>query len=263
MKLAISDIAWDNKDSEAVYTFLADEGFFGLEIALPKIFPDFPLVQKDEVVKFRELLKSRYGIGIVSIQSIWFGKNENIFSSDDERKYLIDFTKKIIVFAETVKCPNIVLGCPKNRSYIPPYDKEIARSFFYEIGSFAEAHNTVIAIEANPVIYNTNFINTTKEAFEFVKLVNCHGLKVNFDLGALICNQENLLDILENISLINHIHISEPYLDIIKERSLHYSLMNLLASKNYDKYISIEMKNCEDITDVYNTVRYIKSICRK
>ena len=41
--------------------------------------------------------------------------------------------------------------------------------FFNILGDYAKLKNTVIALEANPDIYGTNFINTTKEAFSFVK----------------------------------------------------------------------------------------------
>jgi sugar phosphate isomerase/epimerase len=260
MNLAISNIAWDHKDNEGMYSLMLQEGFHGLEIAPQKIFPEFPFVQKDKAINFTELLKAKYGIDIVSIQSIWFGKNENIFSSNEDRCHLIEFTKAVIIFAENINCPNIVFGCPKNRSYIPPLNIEIALSFFNEIGKFSEMHNTVIALEANPAIYNTNFINTTKEAFKFVKQVNCHGLKVNLDLGTVIYNKEDLPGLFENISLVNHIHISEPYLDIIKKRELHNELVELLLKKNYDKYVSIEMKDCQDIIAVQDAVRYIGSI---
>jgi sugar phosphate isomerase/epimerase len=152
-----------------------------------------------------------------------------------------------------------VFGCPKNRAYPGRFDAETAHSFFYSLGSFALEHNTVLAIEANPVIYNTNFLNTTSEALDFVKKINCEGLKVNLDFGTIIQNNENIDDYSDDIFYINHIHISEPNLELIQKRSEHKKLADMLKEKCYSGYVSIEMKN-HDIEKVHETLLYVKSV---
>lgn len=167
---------------------------------------------------------------------------------------MIDYTKKAIDFAEAIDCKNIVFGCSRNRNIPNAESFSIAKEFFREIGEYANKHNTIIAIEPNPPIYNTNFINTTKEAFEICRQINRVGIKVNVDLGTMIYYGENMTEIVENLDLVNHMHISEPYLEQIEPRNLHKEIKQL----NYDKFISIEMKNLNDIEIVKQTIKYVR-----
>ncbi len=137
---------------------------------------------------------------------------------------------------------------------------DIAVGFFTELGEYAAQKGTILALEANPVIYGTNFINTTKESFEFVKEINSNGLKVNFDFGTFLYNQESIHDIEKNIDLINHVHISEPYLEEIQTRTIHNDFVRMLTENHYDRYVSIEMKNMDDIEKVESIVEYTKGL---
>jgi sugar phosphate isomerase/epimerase len=260
MKLAISNLAWDMTNNDDIYKYLNETEFKGIEIAPAKLFKNFPLEQIEEAAEYADTIKPKYNLEIASFQSIWFGRDENIFSSDNERQILLAHTKKVIIFAEQMHCKNIVFGCPKNRAYTGVLDFNIACAFFNEIGSFAEQHNTVIALEPNPVIYNTNFLNTTDEALAFVKKISCPGLKINLDLGTVIYNKEDIAKIFKDISLVNHIHISEPYLSLIQKRELHGEIAHLINTSGYNNWISIEMKMQANISDVKNTVQYVKSI---
>lgn len=225
-----------------------------MEIAPTRIFPQAPYDQLENAAAFAEMMQNNYGLSIPSMQSIWYGRTENIFGFDLDRALMLDYTQKAILFAEAIRCPNLVFGCPKNRN-IPGTDSlPIATAFFGAIGQFAYEHHTVIAIEPNPHYYHTNFINTTMEAFDFCKEVNSPGLKVNVDLGTVIHYNETLDFINKHIDLINHIHISEPMLALLEKRSIHGDLKSL----NYNRYFSIEMKNSDDIELVKNTVRYIR-----
>ena len=118
-------------------------------------------------------------------------------------------------------------------------------------------------MEPNPEIYGTNFLNTTTEAVDFVKKINNQGLKVNVDMGTIIHNNESLDVIANNIDFINHIHISEPYLEPITEREIHTELYKLLKKYSYGNFISIEMKNTNDIQLVKNAIHYITNVFKR
>lgn len=259
MKLSISNIAWDaNLDGE-VYRYIKEKEFQGLEIAPTKLIQDHPY---DQVLRAKTITKGiyeKYGLKISSMQSIWFGMNQNIFN-EEEKRFLLGYTKQAILFAEAIDCHNLVFGCPQNRSIPEGKSVDYADNFFIDIANYASKHNTCIALEANPVIYHTNFINTTDEAFMYAKRLNCEGLKVNIDLGTMIYNQEELSILEENIKWINHIHISEPFLAKIEHRELHCELRDLLERKSYNGYISIEMKTMKDITDVKSTLDYVSEV---
>lgn len=260
LKLAISNIAWDAQYDEEMNRFLVNKGITGLEIAPTRWFPEHPYDQTDAAKAEAERIKTQYGLPICSMQSIWYGRTEKIFGTAEEREYLVEYTKKAILFAESIGAGNLVFGCPKNRCSDREEDYEIAIDFFTQLGLFAEAHHTVVSMEANPVIYGTNFINKTKEAIELIKEVDSKGFKLNLDFGTIIYNDESIKDLEYYVGLINHVHISEPSLNLIEHRKEHKELMQMLRACGYDRYVSIEMGKRGDIEDVHKTVDYLMTL---
>lgn len=263
-KLSISNIAWNEEDDEAMYSYIFDLGFKGLEIAPTRVIKENPYDNLDKIKNFANEIKRKYGLVIPSIQSIWYGRSENMFNSEEERIKLIEYTKKAIDFASAVNCKNLVFGCPKNRSFKSDISnaeiKKISIEFFREIGKYAKSKNTVFAIEANPTIYNTNFINTTLEALNLVKEIDMDSIKVNLDLGTMISNGEDINQLIDNMHYINHIHISEPYLSKIEQRKLHSDLIKILKDSKYSNFISIEMKNSNNLEGTKETIGYVRRL---
>lgn len=258
IKLSISNIAWVSEHDTEMYQFLNDAGFQGLEIAPTRIFPESPYDKLTEAKAWASELKEKYGLEVPSMQSIWYGHQEKIFGTKDDRKVLIDYTKKAINFAEAIGCKNLVFGNPKNRDTDDvPGNYPIAIDFFREIGDYALEHNTTIAIEANPVIYNTHFLNTTEQAVEMAYKCGSEGVKVNVDLGTIIYNEEDIKYLKIIPEYINHVHISEPGLRSIEHRAMHGLLFSLLRDIGYERYVSIEMGNREDISEVQRIVKDI------
>ena len=183
MKLSISNIAWDTNLNKQIYELMHKYNFKGLEIAPTKIFPEKPYENLDIAKKWMQELKDTYELIIPSMQSIWFGKSEKIFKTKEERQILINYTKKAIDFASIIDCKNLVFGCPKNRNIEKDSDYQIAIEFFKALGDYAYSKNTVIGMEANPVIYNTNFINDTQSAIKLIKDVNSKGFLLNLDFS--------------------------------------------------------------------------------
>lgn len=258
MKLSVSNIGWNKENDELIFKTLQENGFEAIEIAPTAIIDD----PYNNALKVKEILlsiKEKYNLEVSSMQSIWYGRVGNIFNKKEAIE-LMKYTKKAIDFAKTIECQNLVFGCPKNRNMEVGKLKEDIIYFFKELGDYAFMNNTILALEPNPTIYGTNFINYTKEAFDFVKQVNSRGFKVNIDFGTIIENKENLDIIKENIDLVNHVHISEPNLVKINVREEHKELAAVLREKNYDKYVSIEMKKTDNIDDLIETISYVKKI---
>ena len=255
MLLSISNIAWAAENDAEMYAFLRDKKFCGLEIAPTRIFPDTPYIHINEAKMFSAELKEKYGLSISSMQSIWYGRGENIFGSKDERRKLIEYTKQAIDFAAAIGCGNLVFGCPKNRNRpddIKNYEG-IAYDFFSQIAEYSAKNATIIALEPNPPMYGTNFINTTEDAIYFCRQLNHEGLKVNIDVGTMIANGEPVSLVADNLDIVNHIHISEPKLAPIEKRELHREISAL----KFNKYVSIEMGNCGDLVKVKKAAEYV------
>lgn len=259
MKLSISNLAWNPCENIKIYEKMREFGFIGLEIAPTKIFGSEPYNKLAEAENFKNNLNKEYGLSISSMQSVWYGISGNIFVEDDKIR-LIDYTKKSILFAKKIDCKNIVFGSPKNRIIVGEGYEKKAISFFKEIAEFGYMNGVVISIEPNPKIYGTNFVNTTFEAFDLVKKVNNKNFKVNLDFGTIIENNEDIKKILSNIDLVNHIHISEPYLKKIEIREMHSVFFKMLKETNYDKYVSIEMNVQENVNDVLEVMKYISEV---
>lgn len=262
MNLSISNIAWNSENDNAVYAMMKEYGFTGLEIAPTRIFLNEPYTRLNEAKKWSQNLNSVYGFCIPSMQSIWFGKSERIFASEEERNCLIQYTKQAIDFAETIGCKNLVFGCPRNRTIpenmAPTEAYNIAVTFFKELGDYAALHNTVIGMEANPTIYNTNFVNTTISALELISAVDSKGFRLNLDVGTMVYNNESVEILADKIHLINHVHISEPYLKPVQKRDLHTDLISMLSNADYNGFISIEMGKTDEMCILKETMCYVK-----
>lgn len=261
MKLSISNIAWAAEHDAEMYQYLKDAGFNGLEIAPTRIYPEAPYDKLSEARDWAAGLKEKYGLVVPSMQSIWYGHTEKIFGDKKDRQILIDYTKKAVLFAEAIGCGNLVFGNPKNRdtedvAAIMP----IAIDFFKEIGDYAAEHNTVIALEPNPTIYNTRFMNYMEQAVEMAYKSSSNGIKVNVDLGAIIYNEEDINYLKQIPGYINHVHISEPGLKLLERRQLHKDLICILKCIGYNKYLSMEMGCQHNLKEVKSIIQYIKEI---
>lgn len=266
MKLSISNIAWDAEHDKSVYEIMDQMGFSGLEIAPTRWVQKTPYENVEKACQIAKMLKKDYGFVVSSMQSIWFGKSEQIFANEKERQELLEYTKKAIDYAQAIGCKNLVFGCPKSRNILeewalsPEETETIAVTFFRELGDYAALKGTVIGMEANPAIYNTNFVNTTEQAFDLIEKVNSKGFLLNLDVGTMIQNEEAISLLKGKVHLINHIHVSEPWLKPIEERKLHKELVETLIEENYEKFISIEMGKQEDIDVIQNVMKYISEV---
>lgn len=241
MRLAISNIAWAAEQDAKMYERMKCLGFEGLEIAPTRIFPENPYEKLEQAAKWQQPLEAEYGFCVPSMQSIWFGRQEKIFGSKQEYGILAAYTKKAIDFAAAIGCKNLVFGCPRNRAVPEGVSRELAIPFFKELSVYAASRGTVIGMEANPPIYNTNYINDTKSALELMKQVEEKGFGLNLDVGTMICNHE-AVEVLEgNAAGISHVHISEPGLKPIEKRSIHKELAGFLKENGYSGFVSVEM----------------------
>lgn len=260
MNLSISNIAWSAEWDELVFKIMKKYGYSGLEIAPTRIFPETPYNKLEDAEIWSRELKHHYGFAVVSMQSIWHGRQEKIFNSDEERNVLLNYTKKAIDFAASIECRNLVFGCPRNRNFYMDTSEDTAITFFRELGTYAAEKGTVIGMEANPIIYNTNYINDTMSALKLINKVGTDGFRLNLDVGTMIQNGEKVSELEGYVHLINHVHISEPGLQVIVKRDLHGELKDLLSESGYKRFVSIEMRKQDDIAVIAKSMKYIREV---
>lgn len=260
MKISASNIAWTKEYDEQMYDWMLSRDLEGLEIAPTRIIESNPYSYPDRIRDFALQLREKYRLEISSMQSIWYGRGENIFASYAERDFLLDYTRRAVEFAREAGCGNLVFGCPRNRNVPEGANISSGVEFFKKIAEYAVSNNTVIGMEANPPIYNTNYINTTEQALELIGEVDSEGLKLNLDVGTMIANKDDIAILRGREHLINHVHISEPGLAMIEQRKLHEDIAGLLYEADYRGYVSLEIKTQENIEEVKKAVIYLQEI---
>ena len=243
--LSISNIAWDKKYDEQVASLLNNYDIKLIDIAISRYFSDLENISIDDLSSLKEWWKKR-NIRIYGCQSLLYGKkNLNLFSNNLERDELLIYLEKVFKIAKLLGAEILVFGSPKNRqikkqSLNDAFD--IACSFFHKVSEIALKHDLIICLEPNPQCYNCNFMINSQDTAAVVKAVNHKSLKMQFDTGAIIINEEDPYIIYKNYkSIIGHIHLSEPWLvPLGTNKNIHkkfFEVMPLL-----DKYnLTIEM----------------------
>jgi len=198
------------------------------------------------------------------MQSLLFKVETKIFETDETMESVLRTLENGIRFASLLNVKTIVFGSPSIRNVNDQEQYIRSQLFFVRLAKFAKNVSVNVALEPNPKIYNTNFLNTTKEALDYVKCLNQTNLGINLDYGTIIENSELIHDIMteENIAIIKHIHISEPYLNKInfQRREEHIELLKKLVSLNYRDYVSIEMKSGCTFEEIVEVLNYVKAI---
>jgi sugar phosphate isomerase/epimerase len=259
MKLSVSNIAWGAEDDERMYKRLSEMGYEGLEVAPTRLFSEAPYVNPERAGEFAAKLKREHGLVVCSMQSIWYGREERIFEGLEHRLALLEHSRLAAGFARDIGCCNLVFGNPRNRIIGGPSDMGVAIEFFSSLGEIGESFGVVFAIEPNPTIYGTNFLNTTQQAAEFIREIGSDNIRLNVDFGTIIENCEGIDAVGANIDIVNHVHISEPNLVPIRRSDAHTRLAGLLRSEHYEGFVSIEMRRQEQPDQLLDAMEYVKA----
>jgi sugar phosphate isomerase/epimerase len=273
MILSASNIAWDPSLRIQVYELLQENGFIGLEIA-PALFLPFdenPFLPSKVNAKLALNEINNYGLQLVSMQSLLFGRdNALMFGNNVERDNFKNGMIDSINFANRFEIPNMVFGSPNQRKIFKGLDffssYNYAVEIFKDLGELALKKGTKIAIEANPKIYGTNFLNNFDEAVCFVKDVSHPGIVLNLDLGELYINSPKVTFksiIAKNFENINHVHISEPgLLPAPKDTDDLLPIIEQLITFGFKKAVSIEMKSNDSLSKLNEKLLKVGALWR-
>lgn len=268
MKFAATNLSWNNLENDSIAEILHEFEVKGIEVAMSKIWTDPAQVKKQELKKYRKYWNSK-DIEIVATTSLLFGHPEfTIFSGSESRKQTLKYLKKIICASSILGAKAMVFGSPKNRKTNGESIEtvnNIAIDFFSEIAEYAQKYNIYFGIEANPLVYGTDFINTTSQAINLVRQVSHPNFSLHLDTGTMTINGEDYKETInQSLPFAHHLHISEPGLKIIPtEKTNHKDLAIALINSGYRGWISLEMPLGDD-TDHPKTIRktlnFIKTI---
>lgn len=252
MKRAISNIGFTKEDEPAAFSAMRDCGCTGLEISPTRLVGENPYKK----VREAEAALANSGFFAPSMQSIWYGQTGNLFCAEDAPR-LRAYTRAACAFAAALHCPSLVFGCPRGRVMLLGQTPRDAEAFFTAIAADAAEVGTTVSLEANPAMYGTNFCNTSEEAFAFAARVPQLG--VNYDIGALLANGENVHTLAQNLAAVRHVHLSEPGLAPIEHRAVHREVAAVLRDGGYEGYVSIEMK-AQPLDTVLRVLEYAAEV---
>jgi sugar phosphate isomerase/epimerase len=263
LKFSISNIAWPSDWDEMIWAQLETLNYQGIEIAPLKTFESGYQVNQIEIDTYLKRLKHHH-LSILSMQSIIANYEGSLFASEKSVQDGLVMLEQAFSFCQRAHIPNLVFGAPRNRNLVQIDSLSLSRKFFKQAADLAKRYGVRIALEANPTIYQTDFINFTEDALNFVKDINHESLGINLDLGTMIANEESLPIILNqtNLPLIFHVHISEPFLKAldVQRRHWHLDLLKTLVKLKYDQAVSIEMAPGLSLEEIIGILKYVASL---
>lgn len=269
MNLAVSSIAWQDTENEAIAAVLQANGVFGVEMALAKHWADPLSVTDAEAHSWAEWWRD-HGLAVVAFQSMLFPHPElQIVQSDDDRAKALAILKRYIELASAMGAGKLVFGSPKNRRREEKtfhQTVEIVQPFFRALGDHAQDHGVLFCLEPNAPQYSCDFVTTTDEALELIAAVDSPGFALHLDTACMSLAGENITEAIEKAKpQLCHFHASSPMLELVEERSDidHRAAAAALRAAGYDGFVSIEMRpgqDGENVTRVESAVQFIQSI---
>lgn len=214
MRIAISNIAWDVTEDELIVTLLQHFGVDAIDVAPSKYFSD-PAKATDEDIAHVKNWWFERGVEITGMQALLFGTTGlNVFGPPETQEAMLQHLKAVCRIGAGLGATRIVFGSPKNRDRTGLNDqqaKDVAVSFFRRLGEIALSYGVVICLEPNPTCYGANFMTTSSETAEVVRLIDHPAIWMQLDTGALAVNSEDPFTVLQDCAtLIGHVHASEP-----------------------------------------------------
>lgn len=259
MRLAISNIAWDTAEDEAIVKLLHRFSVDAIDVAPGKYFPDPAKATDEDIARVKNWWFER-GIEITGMQALLFGTTGlNVFGTSESQNTMLQHLDAVCRIGAGLGATRVVFGSPKNRDRSGLNDAEtmaVAVSFFRRLGDIASSHGVMICLEPNPTCYGANFMITNAETAQVVAQIAHPAIRMQFDTGALAINGEDPVIVLRScIGLIGHIHASEPNLVPLGDGETghakmfealmlhlpdHLVTIEMLATKNEPHLVSIE-----------------------
>ncbi|MBC7458994.1 MAG: sugar phosphate isomerase/epimerase [Bdellovibrionaceae bacterium] len=274
MRLSISNLAWDPNEDECIAGILKSNKVDAIDVASGKYFPHPKQTTQTEIARVKNWWAA-HAIQITGMQALLFGTTGlNVFGSKKSQEDMLNHLQEICRIGNGLGAKHLVFGSPKNRDCAglsEAQTKDTAHDFFNKLGDIANNHNVIICLEPNPTLYGSNFMINSVETAKVVRDVNHPGIKMQLDVGAITINKEYPNVIADYVSLIGHIHASEPHLIPLGDYagSEHELMGNLINRLLPDHTIAIEMLATKDEphpTSIERAIRtarkfYVKEEC--
>lgn len=256
MRIAISNIAWDAAEDEAVAALVNTHGIDAIDVAPGKYFPDPKIASAADIARVRDWWSQR-GITITGLQALLFGTTGlNLFGSNETQAAMLSHLAAVCRIGGVLGARKLVFGSPKNRDRSALADqeaRELAIAFFHRLGDIASQHGVVVCLEPNPPCYGANFMTNSAETASIVTAVAHPSIRMQLDTGALTINGEDARQaIKEYAALIGHVHASEPDLVTLGDGGTDHAVVaEALGAYLPEQVVTIEMLPAKNESNLF------------
>ena len=264
MKLAISNIAWENDRNDEYLSLVKNLGCTGIEIAPSCIWPEPILTTQNERRAFREKVK-KIGLELVGFHALLFTRPDlQLFESLKSRQETGEYLKKLFQLCSDLGGKNLVFGSPRNRK-LHGLDYEqalsIAVDFFRGLMPAAQECDIHLCFEALSPL-ETDFIISSEEVMYLIEHVSHPRFGLHLDAKAMIESKENFQAVFSKYGkLLRHFHVGDPGLSPPGTTGFDHRLIgDALKTSGYEGFVSIEMRRSPNSASevIKKSIGYVK-----
>jgi D-psicose/D-tagatose/L-ribulose 3-epimerase len=247
--IAISNLAWPAElDTEAL-AWVAKLGLQGVELAPAKALGGWEAMTFARAADYRSRLAD-LGLVVPALQAITFGiSGARLFGAAAEQQRLAQHLGFVARLGRTMGVRACVFGSPGLRdpgelSAEAAFDQAVA--FFRALGSVFAGENVILGIEPNSALYGCRFVVQTNEAIALAAAIDHPNIRIHFDVGTAIANEDSDDTIERALTWTTHVHASEIGLVPLGTSAFdHKRISRLMDAGGYNGWVSIEMREKE------------------
>lgn len=245
MKLALSGFAIDDTNEKEVFSLLNKYNITNIEGVLNKIHP-WDLMNYTVVEDYKKKLEDN-GLVCESLQSLLFGCNINSLNERDRAR---DHLERVISYARTLGVKILVLGSSILRK---EYNFRTLADLIWDLDHSLKDAGITLCIEPTAKYYGSEYWHSTDEIIEFLNKIRMRkNVCTMIDLHNIITEQKHNNNIVSvqlnnNIDWIEHIHISDLYVESNDYNFMHEEFGGTLHKLNYNGIVTYETSSAKNL----------------
>lgn len=245
MNYAISNIAWEQAQQEALLPFFQRSGIRGIEVAPSMVWPGWEGLHAASARSYAATLRD-LGFEIPAMQAIFFGKQFGSIFATENHAAILAHLEFIADIAAALGAGSVVFGSPGMRqrgALTPDQARDQALPLLRAAAQRFHERDVYLCLEACSASYGCDFITNHAELLQLIATVDQPGFGLHIDSANLHENHERLADILAAGVPLRHFHISEPGLRGFQQaEGPHADNLATLQAAGYTRWASIEMR---------------------
>ena len=245
MKLAVSNIAWDQGDEAALLPVFRALGVTGIEVAPTKLWPEWVGAGGRAAEAYAARLRGE-GFCVPSLQALVFGRSDLAVFQPETHAAFFEHMARVADLGAALGASVLVFGAPKNRvrgAMEPDAARAMAVGFFRRMAALCAARGVCLGLEANPAVYQCDFITNVGEARALVEAVGHAGFRLHLDAGEMSMEGGDLAALIAGAGSFVHFHASEPYLAPLAGGVVaHEAAGAALRQSGYEGWVAVEMR---------------------